>query len=150
MYRCMRIHIYAYTYAYTHICIYICIHIYIYIHIYVYICICIYIYIYMYTYAYSDCLPDFDDHYIPVDIVISICVCEHASSHVYIWWDWINLFGYSEMHIDIYILFIHDLNSMVILGKIIRLVQEKYLRSDLGCGYLFGRVISQVIHDGHM
>jgi exosome complex exonuclease DIS3/RRP44 len=30
-------------------------------------------------------------------------------------------------------------------GKIIRLVQEKYLRSDVGCGYLFGRVITQ--HD---
>ena len=32
------------------------------------------------------------------------------------------------------------------LGKIIRLVQEKYLRADVECGYLFGRILSQVSH----
>ena len=38
----------------------------------------------------------------------------------------------------------HCVFGTYFLGKIIRLVQEKYLRADVECGYLFGRIISQV------
>jgi hypothetical protein len=29
-------------------------------------------------------------------------------------------------------------------GKVIKLVREKYLREDVGCGYLFGSCVSKV------
>ena len=29
-------------------------------------------------------------------------------------------------------------------GKVIKLVREKYLREDIGCGYLFGSCVSKV------
>ena len=53
---------------------------------------------------------------------------------------------HGHLYSSLYSYFFDQSNVSYFSGKIIRLVQEKYLRADVECGYLFGRILSQVSH----